>query len=34
MATVTPLRKDKPTARELLQGIKVIDVVVTALHLA
>ena len=26
MATVTPLRKDKPTARELLQGIKVIDV--------
>jgi predicted TIM-barrel fold metal-dependent hydrolase len=26
MATVTPLRKDKPTARELLKGIKVIDV--------
>lgn len=26
MATVTPLRKGKPTARELLQGIKVIDV--------
>jgi predicted TIM-barrel fold metal-dependent hydrolase len=26
VSTVTPLRKDKPTARELLQGIKVIDV--------
>ena len=26
MSTVTPLRKEKPTARELLEGIKVIDV--------